>query len=61
MRKSMIAVAIAGLLSIGGLSGCSDKTAVEKETKVTGPGGTTTATQSTEVKTTGESPPPLNP
>ena len=41
-----------------GLAGCSDKAEVETQSKVSTPGGTTTVTKSTEVKSSGSNPPP---
>jgi hypothetical protein len=58
MRKSMIGIAIAGLLGLGGLVGCGEETGAEKTTTVTTPGGTTSTTTSVEVEKSGENPPP---
>jgi hypothetical protein len=63
MRK-FISATMAGVMMAGlgiGLAGCSDESSVKSETKATGPGGTTTVTDKTSVKTTGENPPPVAP
>lgn len=57
MRRLTSLTLAAGLCSVGFL-GCSDTATVEKKTEVSTPGGTTETTQSTEVKTSGENPPP---
>jgi hypothetical protein len=58
MRKSIIAVAITGLLGVVGLVGCGEETKVERQTTVETPQGTTKATQTTEIEKSGEAPPP---
>ena len=40
-----------------GVIGCSDEASVEKETKITGPEGTTTINRETTIESTGENPP----
>jgi hypothetical protein len=63
MRK-LISSTMMGVLLTGlgiGLSGCSDESSVKSETKATGPGGTTTVTDKTSVKTSGDNPPPVAP
>jgi len=42
-----------------GLPGCSDESSVKSETQAKGPGGTTTVTEKSSVKTSGDSPPPV--
>jgi hypothetical protein len=52
------------LLAIGvvfGAVGCSEKSTVTRETKVTTPTGETTTTTKQEVKKSGENPPPATP
>lgn len=56
MKRILTSMVVLSVLSIG-FVGCGDKASVKKETKATGPGGTTTTTQETTVKTTGENPP----
>lgn len=59
MRKSLVALTIAGLLGIGGLAGCSgDEAKVKEQTTVSGPGGETTTTRESKVETSGDNPPP---
>jgi hypothetical protein len=63
MRK-FISTMMAGVMMAGlgiGLAGCSDESSVKSETKATGPGGTTTVTDKTSVKTSGDNPPPVAP
>ena len=59
MRK-MINTLMAGLILGGlsvGMSGCSEETGVKEQTKITTPGGTTTQTDQTNVKKSGDNPP----
>jgi hypothetical protein len=61
MRK-LISAAMVGVLLTGfgvGLSGCSDESSVKTETQAKGPGGTTTITDKSTVKTSGDNPPPV--
>jgi hypothetical protein len=61
MRK-LISSLLMGALMMGfgiGISGCSDESSVKSETQVKGPGGTSTVTDKSTVKTTGENPPPV--
>ena len=59
--KRMIAVTLVfSVLSIG-IVGCTDKTTIKRETKISTPGGTTTITTEQEVKKTGDNPPPAHP
>jgi hypothetical protein len=46
-----------GLISIG-MVGCGDKAKTTRETTVSTPEGTTTTTETKEVKQTGDNPPP---
>jgi hypothetical protein len=57
MKTFVSAALMLGILSLG-LTGCAEKTSVKSETKVTTPGGTTTVTKETEIKKTGDNPPP---
>ena len=56
MRRIVIGTLFAIGFSIS-LIGCSEKTKVQEKKTVTGPGGTTTETDTKEVKKTGENPP----
>ena len=58
MLKYILGVSVVLTLGLAGLSGCSEKASIKTESTSTGPGGTTTKTQTTEIKTTGENPPP---
>ena len=58
MLKYILGASVVLTLGLGGLSGCAEKASVTTQSTSTGPGGTTTKTQSTEIKTTGENPPP---
>ena len=44
-----------------GVMGCSEKSGVEEQTKVSGPEGTTTITKATKVKSSGKNPPAVDP
>lgn len=59
MRKlsnaTMVGVVLAGF-GIG-LSGCSDESSEKKETVIKTPGGTSTVTEKSTVKTSGDNPP----
>ena len=44
-----------------GFAGCAEKSSTTTEKTVSTPSGTTTTTTETEVKKTGENPPPANP
>jgi hypothetical protein len=59
MQKLIRAVTTSMMLTtIGiGLVGCADESGVESKTKITGPSGTTTVTEKTNVKKTGDNPP----
>jgi hypothetical protein len=56
--KRWIALLLALSLVPCGFCGCGDTTKVTKEKKVETPGGSTTVKTETEVKKTGEDPPP---
>lgn len=57
MKRTLFAALMLGLATAG-FVGCGEKASEERETTVSGPGGSTTTSQSTEVKTKGENPPP---
>jgi hypothetical protein len=58
--KRLIGFCLAMCL-VGGIVGCAEKAEIKKETTVTTPEGETTKTESTEIETSGENPPPVNP
>jgi hypothetical protein len=57
MRRLMLFALAAALCPVG-FMGCSDTATTEKKTEVSTPGGTTEKTEKTEVKTSGDNPPP---
>lgn len=57
MKTLVSAGLMLGILSLG-LTGCAEKSTVKSETKITTPGGSTTVTKETEVRKTGDNPPP---
>src|SRR5262245_62008826 len=60
MKRCIALVLVCGLISPG-LFGCGEKVTTKKETEIKTPGGKTTITTETEVKKTGENPPPAQP
>lgn len=60
IRQTVVAMVTAGILSIG-MAGCNDTSSTKTETKTTTPNGSTTVTNETTVKKTGENPPPAKP
>lgn len=58
MNRIIPALLFTALVSLSSI-GCTDtkKADVKQETKINGPGGTTTITTEKEVKTTGKNPP----
>jgi hypothetical protein len=61
MRK-VIATLVGGVMLAGcsvAFVGCTDETGTKNETQVTGPQGTTTITDKTTVKKSGDNPPPV--
>jgi hypothetical protein len=61
MRK-VICTTMAGVMLFGlsaCMVGCSDETGSKEEVKVTTPGGTTTRTDETKIKRSGDNPPPV--
>ena len=56
--KRWIALALVLSLFSCGFVGCGDTTKTTKTTKIETPGGSTTVKTETEVKKTGENPPP---
>jgi len=57
MKRFLAPFAVAGLAACFTLSGCSDETKVKESETVSTPGGTTTTTTETKVKSTGENAP----
>jgi hypothetical protein len=57
MKRFFTAALLVAACSTG-LVGCAEKSEVTSKETVTTPGGTTTTTDSTQVKSTGENPPP---
>jgi len=58
MKRFLTAALIAGLFSTTGLVGCSEKAETKQTETVTTPGGTTQTTETKEIKSSGENPPP---
>ena len=60
MRRILSTGLILGLLLFPavGLVGCGQESKLEKTETITTPGGTTTTTSETKVKSTGDNPPP---
>jgi len=58
MKRFLTAALVAGAFSSFGLVGCGEKAEVKTQETVSTPGGTTTTTDSKEIKSTGENPPP---
>jgi hypothetical protein len=58
MKRFLTAALVAGVFSTFGLVGCGEKAEVQTQEKVSAPGGTTTTTETKEIKSTGENPPP---
>jgi hypothetical protein len=59
--KSLIAVPLLISMFSLGITGCAEKEQAKSETKITGPGGTTTIKHETDVKQTGKNPPSETP
>jgi hypothetical protein len=57
MKRFLTSALFLGVLSPFGLVGCADKEKATTETKIETPGGTSTITDTKEVKSTGENPP----
>ena len=57
MKRFLTTAMILGLFAPFGLVGCADKAKVETSETVATPSGTTTTTDTKEVKSTGENPP----
>ncbi len=60
MRK-LISVTMMGVVAMGlgiATSGCSEESTAQKESKVSTPGGTSTVTEKTTVRQSGDNPPP---
>ena len=60
MKRTLSSALILGLLVFPavGLMGCGEESKVGRTETVTTPGGTTTSTTETKVKSTGDNPPP---
>ena len=60
MNRNRFSAFLCSLLLIAtfGLVGCSEETKKERTETIKTPGGTTTTTSETKVKSTGENPPP---
>jgi len=58
MKRFLAPALILGLIAPLGLVGCGEESKVKQQETVSGPGGTTTTTSETKVKSTGENPPP---
>jgi hypothetical protein len=58
MKRLLITALVAGVFSVFGLAGSSEKSEVQTQEKVSAPGGTTTTTDTKEIKSSGENPPP---
>jgi hypothetical protein len=56
MRTRLLCLSVAAALGFGVL-GCTEKTGVQEQTKVTGPEGTTKVTRETKVESSGKNPP----
>ena len=57
MKRFLASALVLSILSIG-FVGCSDKAKTEKKTTTSTPNGTTTKTDTSEVKKSGDNPPP---
>ena len=55
--KRAITMCLALALSTAFMIGCAEKTEVKKQTTTSTPSGTTTQTDTKEIKTTGDNPP----
>jgi hypothetical protein len=60
MKRTLVAALVLGLTTSLGVVGCGEKSEVQQTEKVSTPGGTTEVTKSTEVKSTGDNPPPTS-
>ncbi len=60
MKRALSSALILGLFlfSAVGLVGCGDESKTERKETISTPGGTTTTTTQTKIKSTGENPPP---
>ena len=58
MKRFLTAALIVGVCSTFGLVGCGETSETKTQETVTAPGGTTTTTETKEIKSTGENPPP---
>jgi hypothetical protein len=60
MKRYLSLAVLAGIVSVGGLTGCSDKASTTTETTVSTPDGETTKKTETTIEQSGENPPPAN-
>jgi hypothetical protein len=58
MKRFFAVALILGAITPFALVGCAEKSEVKSTDTVTTPGGTTTTESSTEIKKTGDNPPP---
>lgn len=60
MKRTLSSALVFSVLALPvvGLVGCAEKAGTEQKETVTSPGGTTTTTTETNVKSTGDNPPP---
>jgi hypothetical protein len=58
MRILKTTLLMTSLLACAAFVGCSEKSSATKKTEVSTPGGTTQTEQTTEVKKSGDNPPP---
>jgi hypothetical protein len=59
MKRILTGVIVLSMSAVG-LLGCSDKSTMKTEKTVTTPQGETKVTTETEIKKSGENPPPVN-
>ena len=57
MKRYLTVALAAGVFSAFGLMGCGEKSEVKTQESVSAPGGTTTTTDTKEIKSTGQNPP----
>lgn len=60
MKRTLSSALILGVLAfpVVGLVGCGEESKTEKTETISTPGGTTTTSEETKVKSTGDNPPP---
>jgi hypothetical protein len=57
MKRYLSVALAAGAFSAFGMAGCGEKAEVKTQETVSAPGGTTTTTDTKEIKSTGQNPP----